>query len=39
MITGHKTEQNFRKYLRWNEEENADMLMKYFMKDAEETKK
>lgn len=37
-ITGHTTEQNFKRYLRWNEEENADMAMKYFIKDADETK-
>ena len=38
-ITGHTTEQNFKRYLRWNEEENADMAMKYFIKDAAETKR
>lgn len=35
-ITGHKTEQNFRRYLKLSEEENADMAMKYFIKQNEE---
>lgn len=37
-ITGHKTEQNFRRYLKLSEEENAEMAMKYFIgeKDSQE---
>lgn len=35
-ITGHKTEENFRRYLRLTDDENAEMLMKYFVKDEKD---